>query len=493
MKNILIFVVLIAFGCTHTHKHEAHNEAEEEALSFTQFSPHHEMFTEISALESGQASEVIAHFTILENYKPVEKGRLTAILKQQGNAETMTFEKPVRSGIFVFEITPGFSGEGELVLTINDGVHESEFSLAFLVSDPESSHQHEDEHQHAENEITYLKEQAWKTDFGIYRVQKEFFPDVLETSGEVLLAPDRTFTVIAKHSGVIVYEKVNLVSGMQINPEEDLMLIVSDDILHDNFEVKYKKIKIDFEKAAKDFDRAKALYSQKIMSEKEYLEVKNSYENLKEDFDLMKSHFKPGGHDIHLKKSGYIKEVFVKDGQYVEIGQPLLDISINNELVLRADVRQQDIGFLTDSISASFKLSSDPGYFDISELSGELISIGQATNNKSYLLPVFFSFTNPGSIVPGSFVEVKLLKNSLHQKIAVPSDAIIENQGYYYVIVQQGGESYEKREVTTGETDGHFIEIMDGLAENEVIVSTGAYRVYLASMASELPEHAHVH
>jgi multidrug efflux pump subunit AcrA (membrane-fusion protein) len=79
------------------------------------------------------------------------------------------------------------------------------------------------------------------------------------------------------------------------------------------------------------------------------------------------------------------------------------------------------------------------------------------------------------------------------KKLIVPIEALIETQGNYALIVQLEGELYSKRDVKIGASDGQMVEILDGLKAGEVIVTTGAYRVYLASMASDLPAHAHVH
>ncbi|MBT3801955.1 MAG: efflux transporter periplasmic adaptor subunit, partial [Bacteroidetes bacterium] len=131
--------------------------------------------------------------------------------------------------------------------------------------------------------------------------------------------------------------------------------------------------------------------------------------------------------------------------------------------------------------------------FDIVDYEGKLLSIGRSIEKNTTLVPVYFEFTNPDNILPGSFASVYLKIPKQEKKLIVPIEALIETQGNYALIVQLEGELYSKRDVKIGASDGQMVEILDGLKAGEVIVTTGAYRVYLASMASDLPAHAHVH
>jgi len=161
--------------------------------------------------------------------------------------------------------------------------------------------------------------------------------------------------------------------------------------------------------------------------------------------------------------------------------------------MLKAEIPLKYKSSIGTDISANFKVSGVKNIFRLSNLNGQLISVGQSLNEGSSLLPVFFEFDNPGDLFPGSFVEVFITNPSDEKKLVVPSEALIENQGIYYLIIQIIGELYEKREVKVGGNDGYMAEILSGLNAGEYIVSKGAYRVYLSSMSSELPEHAHVH
>ena len=78
--------------------------------------------------------------------------------------------------------------------------------------------------------------------------------------------------------------------------------------------------------------------------------------------------------------------------------------------------------------------------------------------------------------------------------ITIPNDAILEDQGHYFVFVQLTPELFEKQEITIGQTDGLRTEIVTGINKNQRVVTKGAILVKLAAVSAALDPHAgHVH
>jgi cobalt-zinc-cadmium efflux system membrane fusion protein len=89
---------------------------------------------------------------------------------------------------------------------------------------------------------------------------------------------------------------------------------------------------------------------------------------------------------------------------------------------------------------------------------------------------------NDGSLLEGAFVEFYLKSKSSEDAIVVPNSAILEEQGANYVYVQVTGESFTKRAIQKGSSDGKNVEIINGLIEGERIVTDGVILVKAASM-----------
>ena len=78
--------------------------------------------------------------------------------------------------------------------------------------------------------------------------------------------------------------------------------------------------------------------------------------------------------------------------------------------------------------------------------------------------------------------------------IMLPNTAIVEEMGIYCVFVQTCVDSFEKRLITKGVTDGYNTQILKGVEAGDKVVSKGAINVKLAQGSAALDPHAgHVH
>ena len=128
--------------------------------------------------------------------------------------------------------------------------------------------------------------------------------------------------------------------------------------------------------------------------------------------------------------------------------------------------------------------------YSLEQLNGEVLSFGRNTNNDNYLIPISLQIDNKGSFVSGGFVELYLKTVSNSQAVTIPNSALLEEQGIYFVFVQVTPELFEKREVKVGVSDGLKIEVLEGIAQQERIVTTGAILVKLAQATGTLDAHS---
>ena len=91
------------------------------------------------------------------------------------------------------------------------------------------------------------------------------------------------------------------------------------------------------------------------------------------------------------------------------------------------------------------------------------------------------------------FADVLLATDAVEQAIAVPADAVIQQDGLPVAFVQSGGETFEKRVLELGVRDGNWVEVRRGLDVGDRVVTHGAYLVRLASSAPDSFGHGHLH
>ena len=352
-----------------------------------------------------------------------------------------------------------------------------------------AGHSHDHGHDHGSNpdEIILAPEKAKAAGVASMEIQPKSFRQVIKASGEVQAAQGNESTIVANVAGVVSFQR-SVTEGMQVGKGATIMTI-SASKLQDGDPA--ERARIAYEAAKADFDRASRLVESQIVSQKEFNAIKEKYENAKVAYEAIAKNQTESGVAVSAPMGGYIKNLLVKEGDYVSVGQPLATVTQNNRLFLRADVSERYYKYLNGITSANFKTPYDNQVYELEALNGKLLSYGKSAG--SFYVPVTFSFDNKGDIIPGSFVEIYLLSKDMENTIVLPVEALTEEQGLYFIYIQKCAESYKKQEVKLGASNGKEVQILSGVNPGDKVVVKGAYHVKLASASNALPAHSHEH
>lgn len=368
--------------------------------------------------------------------------------------------------------------------------HEGECDEEHETSEHEG-HDHEGEsskNNHGD-EIIFSKEKADAAGVKVTTVTPIDFQQVIQTSGKITAAQGDETTIVATVSGVVAFHN-RLTEGMPVSKGKSLLSLSSKHITDGD---PAQRARIAYETAQKEYDRMKPLVQSKIVSEKEFALAQQAYQNARISYEALKNNYSSQGQQITSSMSGYVKALLVKEGDYVTVGQPLVSITQNRRLFLRAEVSESHYKDLRQVSSANFKTPYDNRVYELKQLNGKLLSFGKATDDNSFYLPVTFEFDNKGEVVPGSFVEVYLLSSILPNTIALPRTALSEEQGHLFVYLQLDEEGYKKQEVQIGADNGAQVQILKGIKSGDRVVTEGAYQIRLASTSNAIPAHNHQH
>ena len=346
-----------------------------------------------------------------------------------------------------------------------------------------------DAHNHGDNpdEIILEPHKAQAAGVASEVIQPKAFRQVIKASGEVQSAQGNESTIVANVSGIVSFQR-SVTEGMQVGKGTGLMSI-SASKLQDGDPA--ERARIAYESAKADYDRVSRLVESQIVSQKEFNAIKEKYENAKLAYEAIAKNQTKKGVSVESPMGGYIKNLLVKEGDYVAVGQPLATVTQNNRLFLRADVSERYYKYLNGITSANFKTPYDNQVYELEALNGKLLSYGKSAG--SFYVPVTFSFDNKGDIMPGSFVEIYLLSKPMENTIVLPIEALTEEQGLYFIYIQKCAESYRKQEVKLGASNGKEVQILSGVTPGDKVVVKGAYHVKLASASNALPAHSHEH
>lgn len=355
-------------------------------------------------------------------------------------------------------------------------------------------HDHDHEgHDHShntshENEILFTAAQAKASGLEVVTVNPQEFGQVIKTSGQILSATGDEITVPATTNGIVSFYKAAVNAGLAVRSGDALVAISSQKMLEGD---PMLKAQATFQIAEKEFERAETLIKDKLISQKEYNEIKLAYENARIAYQASAGKQSARGTNVTAPIPGFIKNKLVNEGEYVEAGQPLFTITQNRKLQLRADISESHYKNLKSISSANFKTPYDSKVYKLSDLNGRLVSYGKSAG-ESFYIPVYFEFDNVGDMLPGAYTEVYLLGQPQKEVLSVPVSALTEEQGIYFVYVQLDEEGYQKREVKTGSSDGEKAEILAGLTAGEKVVSKGAYHIKISTASASIP-HGHEH
>ena len=506
-KKIIILLVALALmascnqskntGHSHDHGGHEHTDGDEHAeenhtISETYWVNNNEVFVEYTHMLLNEVTPFIISITDTKTGKPVI-GADVFVAYTMGTKGIKNSAKFDSNNQYVATLKPSQTGQGKLIVSISiNGVTNVHSILNVEVFNDvhDIIHDHEAENS---QDIKFSKKDSWKIGLLTHQVQKSEFMSVIRTSGEILPGQTSVAQITSNSAGIVNLSSSNVLEGMSVKSGQLLFTVKGKGMGDDNSDVRYQSAKIEYENAKANYIRVSELNKEKIVSDKEFEQVKGDFLKAESKFNTFSQNYSGGNQQLIAKVNGTIKRLLVKDGDYVNAGQVVATVITRGDLLLKAYLPQSEFHHLNEIQDANFRPATCKTIHNILQLNGKIISRGKSVN-EGYSIPLYFSFqTDDDHFVANSFAEVYLLTNSGQEVLSVPVESITEEQGFMFVFVQKSGDTYEKREVVIGKNNGKMVEVISGLSAGERVVSTGAYRVRLASKSSAMPAHAHQH
>lgn len=497
--SFLIATLLVACGSHngedgHNHGVGGHSHAHEDLVeSHTIWTGKTELFVEFKPLVVGEVSTFSAHFSELERFKPVEKGKVTVSLVKGGKGIRQTVESPSSPGIFLPALKPKEPGLYQLIFDLNspelkDRITVENVRVHGSMAAAEEALPHEEEDP---NGISFLKERAWKIDFASAEARYDTLYEIIRTGGEFMATRGNEKTVSATASGILLYKKRNVNIGSSVSNRELLFAVAGGGIIDKDLEARFMKARSVLAKTQAVHERKTELYEANAIAKSEYEEAVLAYEVAQAEYEALSNSYSKGGKSIYAPQGGYLKQLYKTEGSFVEAGEPLALITENKTVTLRADVGPEYFGRLNGIHSANF--ISNHKTYSLADLDGRLLSYGKSVSRDHPKVPVYFELANTADLLPGSFVEVFIQLRPSNSALLIPVSALLEEYGKYTVIVQSAGERFEERDIQIGMQNGRDVEVLDGLKAGDRVVTVGAYQVKMAAMSGTVPSHGHSH
>lgn len=175
---------------------------------------------------------------------------------------------------------------------------------------------------------------------------------------------------------------------------------------------------------------------------------------------------------FYAQTEGYVTEILVKEGAYVEAGTLLIKLTELNQVWIDAQVYSNEIEKISGS--SSFQVFSETYPDEI--YTGRLVFSNPSVENGRKVQLLRLKVDNSkNKLIPGMMVYVSPKQNS-KPVLAVPKSAVLlEKMKTVWVLAHDN--TFEQRMVETGTENKFWIEILSGLKEGEIIVTEGAYLI----------------
>jgi cobalt-zinc-cadmium efflux system membrane fusion protein len=303
--------------------------------------------------------------------------------------------------------------------------------------------------------------------------------------GKVLAPPTRmakvSYAFPARISGI----HINI--GDWVEKGQRVLSLQSEEVGRAKSE--YYKAVADLTLAKSSFEREKRLFDRGVGAQKNTLATEAEYKVAQANLDAAEKKLHVLGfseedvkviaqtHQINPEISlfapirGKVIEHHAVLGGMIDQSSELITIMDPTVLWVDAEIFESDIAKIHIGQRVRITLPAYPG----DSFKGELNYISEILNEESRTITVRTEVQNREfKLKAGMFANVAIYLNSPQMLLAVPADAVLDDENDRIVFVKSG-DLYFLRAVSVGHAQNGFCTIADGLQSGEIIVTKGNY------------------
>ncbi|MCM1570232.1 MAG: efflux RND transporter periplasmic adaptor subunit [Roseburia sp.] len=196
-------------------------------------------------------------------------------------------------------------------------------------------------------------------------------------------------------------------------------------------------------------------------------EQEDIYTDAQDAWEEYSSHV--SGNCICAAYSGVITSVELAEGDNIRTGSVLVTLYNREDVTMTVSVSEADRKDISLGSAAKVNFTAYPEeLFD-----GEVTYMGDASSDSSGNVTYEVTITLKGDVsglFQGMTGDITFVAEETEEVLYVSRRAVITEGENSYVKVMDEKGNIERRKVTTGFTDGAYVEIKDGLAEGEIVL-----------------------
>ncbi len=173
---------------------------------------------------------------------------------------------------------------------------------------------------------------------------------------------------------------------------------------------------------------------------------------------------------IHAPFSGVVTHKLTEIGQWVRIGDPILEILSLDELEVAIEVPEIHIGKVRLGQTARVRLQAFPD----TALTGKVSVIVPEADPDARTFPVKISVPSAnGEVRTGMLATVSLAPSASRRAVIVPKDALVDQGSSWVVFTLNGDNKVDARSVRRGQGIGQWVEVTGKVGPGERVITRG--------------------
>jgi Cu(I)/Ag(I) efflux system membrane fusion protein/cobalt-zinc-cadmium efflux system membrane fusion protein len=175
---------------------------------------------------------------------------------------------------------------------------------------------------------------------------------------------------------------------------------------------------------------------------------------------------------LYSQYDGVLIQKKVNEGMFVKAGMELFQIADISKVWVYADIYEYELPWLTVGQTASIQLP-----YQREPVQGRISTIYPYVETKTRTVKARIDLDNPGfELKPDMYVNVRIETQAVKNVLTIPMEAVLNSGERQSVFVSLGEGKFEPRLVKLDlQTEDGFVQVVQGLAENESIVVSAQF------------------
>ena len=274
------------------------------------------------------------------------------------------------------------------------------------------------------------------------------------------LEAEQEASVVAKVGGIV--EKYFVEEGDLVKAGQPLVQLETD-----RLRLELSRSEANLNKLKNDLNRTKAIYKKQLVSSESFEKLKFEYDSQLADYELSKLELTFA--TVKAPIDGVISMRYVKVGNMVSVNEPVYHITDFDPLHAVIYIPEKELYKIRHDQLALIKVDARTNHV----YQGIIKRISPIVDANSGTFKVTIEVSDPGqNLKPGMFGRLQIIHDTHETALLIAKKALLTEDTKSAVFVIRDGRAF-KQLVKTGYVNDKNIEILSGLKEGDVIVTTG--------------------